>query len=212
MIEEDLSRVDESANKSTYRLGVEFERCEKNIRRVLLSLFLALATIKKRNHSNQPKSITNPIQSNPKPSFDLKRGVKRESPRLREETFVCIFYGRAGHLNDFCFRRKRIERRRVEYARNSYRDEFIDFPPRSYSHVPPYFYSRVSPRTSSRAFTPFSYVPNRRSNDFGDRFPHRPSFPAGGSYTHLSRDTCMVHVFSVVVHAPLRQVLRCKGL
>jgi hypothetical protein len=28
MIEEDLSRVEESATKSTYRLGVSFERCE----------------------------------------------------------------------------------------------------------------------------------------------------------------------------------------
>jgi hypothetical protein len=30
MIEEDLSQVEESATKSTYRLGIEFERCEKN--------------------------------------------------------------------------------------------------------------------------------------------------------------------------------------
>jgi hypothetical protein len=29
MIEEDLSWVEESATKSTYRLGVGFERCEK---------------------------------------------------------------------------------------------------------------------------------------------------------------------------------------
>jgi hypothetical protein len=29
MIEEDLSRVDESATKSIYKLGVGFERCEK---------------------------------------------------------------------------------------------------------------------------------------------------------------------------------------
>jgi hypothetical protein len=29
MIEEDLSRVEESTTKSTYRLGVGFERCEK---------------------------------------------------------------------------------------------------------------------------------------------------------------------------------------
>jgi hypothetical protein len=28
MIEEDLSRVKECATKSTYRLGVDFERCE----------------------------------------------------------------------------------------------------------------------------------------------------------------------------------------
>jgi hypothetical protein len=65
MIEEDLSRVEESATKSTYRLGVGFERCEKNVRRVLRSLFLALATIKKMKHSNQPKPITHPIQSHP---------------------------------------------------------------------------------------------------------------------------------------------------
>jgi hypothetical protein len=29
IIEEDLSRVEESVTKSTYRLGVGFERCEK---------------------------------------------------------------------------------------------------------------------------------------------------------------------------------------
>jgi flagellar biosynthesis protein FlhB len=28
----------------------------------------------------------------------------------------------------------------------------------------------------------------------------------------LSRDTCTVHTFSVVVHVPLSQVVRCKGL
>jgi hypothetical protein len=50
MIEEDLSRIEESATKSTYRLGVGFERCEKKVRRVLLSSFLAPATIKKRKH------------------------------------------------------------------------------------------------------------------------------------------------------------------
>jgi hypothetical protein len=53
MIEEDLSRVEESATKFTYRLCVGFERYEKRGRRVLLSLFLASATIKKRKHSNQ---------------------------------------------------------------------------------------------------------------------------------------------------------------
>jgi hypothetical protein len=33
------------------------------------------------------------------------------------------------------------------YVRDSYHDEFIDFPPRSYSHVLPRFYSRASSRT-----------------------------------------------------------------
>jgi hypothetical protein len=61
----------------------------------------------------------------------------------REEAFVQMFYGRAGHLDEFCFRCKRIERMRFDYARNSYRDEFSDFLPRSSS--------RVLPRTSSHA-------------------------------------------------------------
>jgi hypothetical protein len=65
MIEENLSRVEKSATKSTYRLCVGFERCEKKVRSVLLSLFLAPATIKKRKHSNQPKLITHLIQSHP---------------------------------------------------------------------------------------------------------------------------------------------------
>jgi hypothetical protein len=37
-------------------------------------------------------------------------------------------------------------------------------------------------------------------------------FPLEGPSPTLSRDTWMVHAFSVVVHVPLGQVLRCKGL
>jgi hypothetical protein len=46
-------------------------------------------------------------------------------------------------LDEFCFRRKRIEKRCFEYAINSYRVEFFNF----LSHS----YSCASPRTSSRA-------------------------------------------------------------
>jgi hypothetical protein len=164
MIERDLSRVEKSAIKSTYRLGIEFKRCEKKrMRMMLLSLFLPPATIKKSKHSNQSKPKTHPIQSYP----SIQRGVKRESLKSREEAFVCMFCGRAGYLDEFCFRRKRIERMRVDYARNSYRDEFIDFPPRSYSHILPYFYSHASSHTSSRVFPQFSYGPNHCSYSFG---------------------------------------------
>jgi hypothetical protein len=72
---------------------------------------------------------------------------------------VCIFCGRAGHLDEFCFRHKGIEKRRFEYARNSYHDEFLDFPPRSYSHA--------SSHISSRALSRFSHEPNHRSYGFG---------------------------------------------
>jgi hypothetical protein len=37
-------------------------------------------------------------------------------------------------------------------------------------------------------------------------------FPLEGPFPTLSRDICMVHAFSVVVHVPLGQVVRCKGL
>jgi hypothetical protein len=124
-----------------------------------------------------------------------------------------MFYGRADHLDEFCFRQKRIERRRVEYARDSYRDEFIDFSHRSYSHVPPRFYSRASPRTFSRALPrtsssaspQFAHGPNHRSYGFGprenrfelrrfgygprphhgDRFSCRPDFFTGRSFPHF---------------------------
>jgi hypothetical protein len=106
-----------------------------------------------------------------------------------------MFCGRAGHLDEFYFRRKRLERRCFEYARNSYRDEFFDFLPHSYSHV--------SPHTSSRAFPQFSYGSNHRSYEFGsrenrfeprrfsygpsphrgDHFSRRPGFPVGGFHT-----------------------------
>jgi hypothetical protein len=37
-------------------------------------------------------------------------------------------------------------------------------------------------------------------------------FPLEGHFPTLSRDTWMVHAFPVVVHIPLGQVVRCKGL
>jgi hypothetical protein len=145
MIEEYLSRVEESAIKSTYRLGVGFERCEKKCEKSAPK-FVPSSSYHKEEESLKPTKAHYP--SNPKPSFNPKREVRKETPKSRDEAFVCMFCGRAGHLDEFCFRWKRIERRHVEYARDSYRDECLDFPPRSYSHVPPRFYSRASPRTS----------------------------------------------------------------
>jgi hypothetical protein len=153
-------------------------------------MFVPNSNYHKEEESLEPTKTHYP--SNPKPSFKPKRDVKKENPKPRGEAFVCMFYGRAGHLDEFCFRRKRIERRCFDYTRNSYRDEFSNFLPRSYS--------RASPHTSSR----FSHGPNPCSYDFGsrennfkpkrfgydpcpyrgDHFPHRPSFPARGSWTH----------------------------
>jgi hypothetical protein len=97
------------------------------------------------------KSTKTHYPSSPKSSFNPKREVKKEIHMPREEAFICIFCDRAGQLIEFCFRHKRIEKRRFDYTRNSYRDEFINFPPRSYSRAP------------SR----FSHGPNHRSYGFG---------------------------------------------
>jgi hypothetical protein len=128
MIEEDLSRVEQSATKSTYRLGVGFERYEDKGEKSAPK-FIPTSTYYKEEATI--KSTKAHYPSNPKPSFNSKREVRKETPKSREEDFICMFCGHAGQLDEFCFRRKRIERRRVEYARNSNRDEFLDLPPRS---------------------------------------------------------------------------------
>jgi hypothetical protein len=101
MIDEELSRVEESATKSTYRLGVGFERCENKDEKSAPK-FISSSTYHKEQATIKP--IKAPYPSNPKPSFNLKRVVRKETPKPREEAFICMFYGRAGHLDEFCFR------------------------------------------------------------------------------------------------------------
>jgi hypothetical protein len=142
MIEEDLSRVEECATKSTYRLVFCFERCEdkgeKSAPKVIPS-----STYHKEEAAIKYTKTHYP--SNPKPSFNPKREAGKETSEPREEAFVCMFCGHVGHLDEFCFWHKRIEKRLFDYARNSYRDEFNDFPPRSYSCALPRTYSHGLP-------------------------------------------------------------------
>jgi hypothetical protein len=105
MIEEDLSQVEESATKSTYRLDVGFERCEDKDEKSAPK-FIPSSTYHKEEATIRSTKAHYP--SNPKPSFNPKREARKETPKPREEAFVCKFCGRAGHLDEFCFRRKRI--------------------------------------------------------------------------------------------------------
>jgi hypothetical protein len=151
MIEEDLSWVEQSATKSTYKLGIGFERCEDNGEKSALK-FIPSSTYHKEEATIKPTKAHYP-------SFNPKREVRKKTPKSREEAFVCKFCGRAGHLDEFCFRRKRIERRCFDCAKNSYRDEFSDYLPHSFSHA--------LPHTSSRALPQFAHGPNHRSSGFG---------------------------------------------
>jgi hypothetical protein len=209
MIEKDLSRIEESATKSTYRLCVGFERCEDKSEK---SAPKCIPSSSYHKEEKTIKSIKAHYPSNRKTSFNPKREARKETPKSREKAFIYIFCDRAGHLDEFCYRRKRIERRGIEYARNSYCDEFIDFPPHSYSPIPPHSYSRASPHTFSHALPrtscalpPFAHGHHHRSYGFGprenrfvprcfgynprphhgDRFLRSPVFPAGGAHTHF---------------------------
>jgi peptidyl-tRNA hydrolase len=85
MIEEDLSWVEESVTKSTYRLGIGFERCEKKDVNSAPKFVLS-SNYHKEEESLKPTKTHYP--SNPKPFFNQKRNVKRESPS-RERKF-CV--------------------------------------------------------------------------------------------------------------------------
>jgi hypothetical protein len=181
MIKNNLSRVEDSATKSTYKLWVGFERCEKKDEKSAPK-FVPTSSYHKEEETLKPTKTHYP--SNLKPSFNPK------------EAFVCMFCGRAGHLDEFFFRRKRIERRCFEYTENSYHDEFFNFPPLSYSRASPHTSSRALPRVSNRpnhrhmAFVhertylclDFGYDPRSHR---GDCFPRRLGFSTRASHTHF---------------------------
>jgi hypothetical protein len=97
---EDFSRVEESATKSIYKLGVGFKRCEDR------GAKSAPKFIPSSNCHQEEKTIKSTkahYPSNPKPSFNPKRVVRKETLKPRGEAFICMFYGHAGHLDEFCF-------------------------------------------------------------------------------------------------------------
>jgi hypothetical protein len=80
MIEENLRWIEESATKSTYKLGIVFKRCEKKNEKSA-SKFVHSFSYHKEEEALKPTKTHYP--SNPKSSFNTKRSVKRESPKPR---------------------------------------------------------------------------------------------------------------------------------
>jgi hypothetical protein len=87
MIEDDFRRVEESATKFTYKLGIGFERCEDK-GEMSASKFVASSNYQKEEETL--KSTKTHCPSNPKPSFNPKREVRKETPKSREEAFICM--------------------------------------------------------------------------------------------------------------------------
>jgi hypothetical protein len=88
MIEEVLRRVEESATKSTYRLGVGFERCEDKGEKCAPK-FIPSSSYHKEEESL--KSTKAHYPSNPKPSFNPKREARKETPS-RERKLLCVYF------------------------------------------------------------------------------------------------------------------------
>jgi hypothetical protein len=90
LTEDDLSRVEESATKSTYKLDVGFERCEDKSEKSAPK-FIPSSNYHKAEETI--KSTKAHYLSNPNSSFNPKRYVKKETLKLRGKAFVCMFYG-----------------------------------------------------------------------------------------------------------------------
>jgi hypothetical protein len=86
--EDDLSRVEESATKSTYKLGVGFERCEDKGENSALKF---VPTSNYHKEEETIKSTKTHYPSNPKPSFNPKREVKKETPSQKRK-FLCASF------------------------------------------------------------------------------------------------------------------------
>jgi hypothetical protein len=83
-----LNCVEESATKSTYKLGVGFERCEDKGEKSAPK-FVHNSNYYKEEETNKSNKTDYP--ANPKPSFNPKRGVRRETPNPCGKAFICLF-------------------------------------------------------------------------------------------------------------------------
>jgi hypothetical protein len=88
IIEEDLSRVEESTTKSSYRLGIGFERCEDKGEKSAPK-FISSSTYHKEEATINSTKAHYP--SNPKPFFNPKREARKETlSRERKLLFACF--------------------------------------------------------------------------------------------------------------------------
>jgi hypothetical protein len=91
MIDDDLSRVEESATKSTYKLGTGFERCEDKGEKSVHK-FVPSSTYHKEEATIKPTKAHYP--SNPKPSFLCFRckRIKRRRFDYAKNSYHYEFY------------------------------------------------------------------------------------------------------------------------
>jgi hypothetical protein len=88
MIEDDLNHVEESATKSTYKLGVGFERCDDKCEKSAPKVVPSSNCYKEEETL---KSTKTHYPSDPKSSFNPKREVRKKNPsQERNLLFACF--------------------------------------------------------------------------------------------------------------------------
>jgi hypothetical protein len=210
-----------------WRLGLRDVR--RKVRRVLLSLFLAPATIKKRKHSNQPKPITHPIQSHP--STQREKQEKKPLSREMKLLFACFV---AVLVTWMSFASGGRELRggvlsmletHIVMSLLIFRLVLILMFRLTFTLVLLLALSHVLCLSSlmDPTIAHMVLVHERTALSLDTLvMAHilimvtvscvRLVFPLEDPFPNLSQHTWTVHAFPVVVHVPLGQVVRCKGL
>jgi hypothetical protein len=88
IIKDDLSRVEESATKFTYKLSAGFERCED---KGMKSDYKFIPSSNYHKEEETIKSNKTHYPSNPKPSFNPKREVRKEPPSQEMKILFTYF-------------------------------------------------------------------------------------------------------------------------
>jgi hypothetical protein len=229
MTDEDLSWVEKSTTKSTYRLGVGFDRCEKKGEKSD-SKFVPSSSCHKEEETLKPIKAHYP--SNPKPSFNPKRGVKRESPKPREEALCACFVAVLVTWMNFAsvvreLRKGVLSMLETHIVMNSLicRLVFILVFHLAFTLVLCLALLRVLFLSLLMNLTiAHMILVHERTALSLDALVTTHAllmvivshvglvFLMDGPTPTLSRDSWTVHVFLNVVHVPLGQVVRCKGL
>jgi hypothetical protein len=202
-------------------LGIDFERCEDKGEKSVHK-FIPSSNYHKEEEALKPTKTHYP--SNPKPSFNPKREVKRESPKLRQEVLFACFVAmlvtwmsfasgvrdlRGGALsmlkthivmNSLIFHLVLTLVLRLALLHVLFLSSLMDL---TITHMV-LVHERIALRLDALVTTHVLIVVI--VSRVGLVFLQESFTPV------LSRDTWMVHVFPIVVLVPVVQIVMCKRL
>jgi hypothetical protein len=221
MIKDDLSGVEESATKSTYKLGVSFKRCgDKD--ESSAPKFVPSSNYYKEEEALKPTKTNQP--SNPKSSFNPKRELRKETPKPREEAFVCMFVAVRVTWMSFASGVRGLRGGVLIMPETHIVTSFLIFRLTLSLALcltlllllclSLLIYLTIAPMVLVHERTTLSLDVSVMAHVLIVVIVFRVGlfFLLEGLTLTLSRDTWTVHVFPIVVHVPLSQVMLCRGL